>query len=604
MRNNYKNEHRLLEQMNRNEYRGEAMRIKRIHRFLAGVLAAVCTITLTGCSDVKGNADYLTTLSKNDCPYEEFLVVDVFDMFSNYQGIQSGWFGEIVKKKFNMELNIIAPNVAGGGDTLYNVRAAAGNLGDLIICKGVNGSLQDLVNAGLLYDMEDDLQGKEIMKYQDAIEYLNSNVQQDGIYAIPSQVSSNATDVPSEGIEPVYGPYIRWDLYRQLGYPELETIEDLLPVLKQMQKRYPIAENGAKTYAFSFFKDWDDNMMNAVKQPCCMYGYDEYGVVLAKADGTDYQSIIDDDSLYVRMLNFYFEANQLGLVDPESANQNYDQCFEKYKKGQILFSPWPWLAQSAYNTSINIEAGRGFMMAPVKDMQIYSYGCYPYGNQDSVIAVGSKAKDPQRLVDFICWLYSEEGIMVNGANRSGAAAGPRGLTWEIGTDGPYLTELGKEALFNGGNVKVPEEYGGGTWEEGASALNYKSVAQCEKSESGYYYYYNMWDSVKALDTSELTVDWREKMGADTTMEYLQDNNMLLVAPGTTYVAPVETSEQSTIRNQCKRAIQNYSWKMIFASDRESFEQLLDEMQVVVKSYGYDTILEYDMVNAKAKNQAK
>lgn len=244
------------------------------------------------------------------------------------------------------------------------------------------------------------------------------------------------------------------------------------------------------------------------------------------------------------------------------------------------------------------------MMAPVKDMQIYSYGCYPYGNQDSVIAVGSKAKDPQRLVDFICWLYSEEGIMVNGANRSGAAAGPRGLTWEIGTDGPYLTELGKEALFNGGNVKVPEEYGGGTWEEGASALNYKSVAQCEKSESGYYYYYNMWDSVKALDTSELTMDWREKMGADTTMEYLQDNNMLLVAPGTTYVAPVETSEQSTIRNQCKRAIQNYSWEMIFASDRESFEQLLDEMQAVVKSYGYDTVLEYDMTNAKAKNQAK
>lgn len=576
------------------------MKIKNIHKFMPiGLIIASCVI-MTSCSAVKKKADYLTTLSENDCPYEEFIVVDVFDMFANYQGIQSGWFGEIVKKKFNMELNIIAPNVAGGGDTLYDIRAAAGNLGDLIICKGVNGELQDLVNAGLVYNMESDLQGKEIMKYQTAIENLNSNVQQKGIYAIPSQVSENPPNVPSEGVEPGYGPYIRWDLYKELGYPELNTIEDLLPVLKQMQSLYPVAENGAKIYGFSFFKDWDDNMMNAVKQPCCMYGYDEYGVVLVKADGSDYQSIIEDDSLYVRMLNFYFEANQLGLVDPESVNQNYDQCFEKYRNGQILFSPWPWLGQAAYNTIANMEAGKGFMMAPVEDMQIYSYGCYPYGNQDNVIAVGSQAKDPQRLVDFINWLYSEEGIMANGANLLGAAAGPEGLTWEMGEDGPYLTEFGKEALLNGGEIEVPEEYGGGTWEAGASTLNYKPVVQCEKSDSGYYYYYNMWDSVKELDVSALTVDWREKMGADTTMEYLQKNNKILVSLGTAYVAPVENSDQSTIRNQCKRAIQNYSWEMIFAPDRESFENLLDEMQATVKSYGYDTILEYDMTHAKAK----
>ena len=35
-----------------------------------------------------------------------------------------------------MELNIIAPNIAGGGDTMREVRAAAGNLGDLIISSG------------------------------------------------------------------------------------------------------------------------------------------------------------------------------------------------------------------------------------------------------------------------------------------------------------------------------------------------------------------------------------------------------------------------------------------------------------------------------------
>ena len=520
-------------------------------------LLAVFCLNLCGCSDMKGNSGYLTALNANDCPYKDFIVVDVFDFSANYQGIQSGWFGEVVRKKFNMELNIISPNITKGGDTLFEVRAAAGNLGDLIICKGVNGQLQDMVNAGLIYNMEDDLQDKNIMRYREAIENPNSSVWQEGIYAIPSEVSANGAYVSSEG----YGPYIRWDLYKKLGYPEVDTLEDLLPVLKEMQERYPTTENGAKTYGFSFFKDWDDNMMNAVKQPCCMYGYDEYGVVLAKADGSDYQSIIEDDSIYVRMLNFFYEANQMGLIDPKSASQSYDQCFDKYREGQVFFSPWPWLGKSAFNTISNVEQGKGFMMAPVKDLQIYLYGCYPYGNQDSIIAVGSQSADPARLVDFIDWLYSEEGIMMNGASLSGAAAGSEGLTWEMHEDGSCLTDFGREALMNGGNIEVPEEYGGGTWESGTSVLNYKAVVQCEKSERGFHYYYELWDSVRAFDTSSLVEDWRERMNADTTMDYLQKNDMFLVAPGMLYTASVETAEQTTIRYQCKRAIQDYSWEI-------------------------------------------
>ena len=394
------------------------------------------------------------------------------------------------------------------------------------------------------------------------------------------------------------GTYIK-----KLGYPEADTLEDLLAVLKEMQERYPMTENGAKTYGFSFFKDWDDNMMNAVKQPCCMYGYDEYGVALAKADGSDYQSIIEDDSIYVRMLNFFYEANQMGLIDPKSASQSYDQCFDKYREGQVFFSPWSWLGKSAFNTISNVEQGKGFMMAPVKDLQIYLYGCYPYGNQDSIIAVGSQSADPARLVDFIDWLYSEEGIMMNGASLSGAATGPEGLTWEMHEDGPCLTDFGREALMNGGNIEVPEEYGGGTWESGTSVLNYKAVVQCEKSERGFHYYYELWDSVRAFDTSSLVEDWRERMNADTTMDYLQKNDMFLVAPGMLYTASVETAEQTTIRYQCKRAIQDYSWEMVFAPDRQRFEELLDEMQATVKSYGYDVILEYDMTHAKLKRQS-
>ena len=94
------------------------------------------------------------------------------------------------------------------------------------------------------------------------------------------------------------------------------------------------------------------------------------------------------------------------------------------------------------------------------------------------MSIGSKAEDPERLAAFVDWLYSPEGIRNNRAQTSGGMAGPEGLCWEYGEDGPYLTDFGKKALL-GEDVEVPEEWGKGTWSEGISALNYSTVASCE-----------------------------------------------------------------------------------------------------------------------------
>lgn len=55
--------------------------------------------------------------------YKNFITVDVYDEFANYQGIQSGWFAKEVRDRFNMELNIIAPNVTGGRQHHYHAGA-------------------------------------------------------------------------------------------------------------------------------------------------------------------------------------------------------------------------------------------------------------------------------------------------------------------------------------------------------------------------------------------------------------------------------------------------------------------------------------------------
>lgn len=542
---------------------------------------------------------------KEECPYDEFIVVDVFDALSNYQGIQSGWFAKIIKDRFNMEFNIIAPNVAGGGGTLFDTRVASGNIGDIVIFDAEKGALQDLVNVGLIMDMSEMLADKDIMRYERAIRALNDPISETAIYAIPSEISSNSPMLSSEALDLNYGPYLRWDIYAELGYPEINTLEDLLPILKQMQDLQPFSDSGEPVYAFSFFKDWDANLMNAAKQPACLYGYDEYGFILLKADSFDYQSIIDEDSLYVRNLRFFFEANQMGLIDPESVAQNYNTVFEKYEDGQVLFSPWPWLGQAAYNTDEHTSKGKGFMIVPISDMEVYSYGCRPEGNAKTVIAIGSNAQDPERLADFVDWLYSPEGIILNSAQpTTDSTAGLEGLMWEITKGGPVLTEFGKDALIRKEEVMIPEEYGGGTWADGKSVLNYKSVVLTDLDENGYPYAYKLWDSVRSLQQNALWDDWSTFMDAQSSIEYLTKNDQIVIAPGCSFSEVTETSEITTIRSQCKSVIVDYSWRMVFAEDEGEFNSLLQEMQDTVNSLGYEQVLAVDLENAKAYHEAR
>lgn len=572
-------------------------------RVISAFLCTVMAVSLlTGCgSDEKKSAD---NKGSKDGNYEEFITVDVYDEFANYQGVQSGWFAKIVKDKFNMELNIIAPNVAGGGQTLYQTRSAAGELGDLVLVNTSNGKLNDLVSSGLIMDCTDLMDGKDIVEnYGETIDVTNEGLPEEGMFAFPNSVSTDAATESSEGLEPTFGPYIRWDYYKELGYPKMENLDDFLDVLEGMQKLAREKEGSEDIYAISLFKDWDDNMMNNAKQPACMYGYDEVGFVLSKADGTEEQSILDDDSIYMDVLDFFYEANQRGLVDPDSTTQNYDTWSAKYTDGKVLYCPWPWVGQNLYNTAENKAAGKGFMMAPVEDMQIFSYGSCPEGNSTQVIAIGSNAEDPQRMADFIDWLYSPEGIELNG--QANGAAGIKGLTWDVNEDGkPELTEFGKEALPMN-DVAVDEEYGGGNWKDGVSALNFKTVnLEDIDPNTGAPYNYQEWETTLENNKTALDEDWSAHMGADTTMEYLENHNMLLVAPGSSYSVPEADSNITTVRGQCKSAIVDGSWKMIFAKDDAEFNSLKKDMQKTAKGLGYDDVLKVDMKNAADQTAAR
>lgn len=100
---------------------------------------------------------------------------------------------------------------------------------------------------------------------------------------------------------------------------------------------------------------------------CALYGYENLGFALGKVDGSEIQSVIDSDSMYVRALKFLFEANQKGLIDPESTTQNFDTLQTKFRNGDVLYSFWPWLGAGVYNTTENTSEGKDL---PLRQLRI------------------------------------------------------------------------------------------------------------------------------------------------------------------------------------------------------------------------------------------
>ena len=555
----------------------------------------------SGAEDSTGSGDSALTEGKQK--YPESITIDVFDTQANFMGEQTGWFAKVVEDKFNMKLNIISSNV--GGDALFQTRSANGNLGDLILTNSSGGRLADLVQADLVLDMTDYIADCEnLQKYMDAIENTSALANEAGIWAVPSEISSLSPTEASEATEPTNAFSIRFDLYEEIGMPEIETLEDLLPVMQQMVEVAGTSDSGKDVYAFSCFADWDgDIMQNAGAFPA-LFGWDFQGFAMYDVSDKSYPivSVIDDDSFYVRSLRFLYTANQMGLVDPESTTQNFDTLSSKIADGAVLYGWWPWLGTGYYNSSDHTSEGKGFASIVVNEMKCSAFGAYAVGNNGNSIMVGSKAQDPQRMVDFIDWLYSPEGIEMS-CSQVGGSCGPEGLTWEMDENGnPVLTEFGIRAFIDQEDgLQVPSEWGGGGWTDGISQLNYQAIGVSDiNEETGMCYNYTKWDDYIDRTQTKLSVDWQEWTGYKTSLEYFAANDWLAIRQGTNYSAPDYSTEVNAIKDQVKQIIVDYSWRMVFANSDEEFDAMLKEMQDTCIGLGYDQVYEVDVQNVKDK----
>ncbi len=571
------------------------MKIKRkikraVSMLLTSAMISSLMLGTTGCSGGGSSNKDLITLN-------------VYSQTANWSGMQTGWYAKLLEDKFNVQLNII-PDAEGTYETLVE----SGSLGDLVVWGDNGAEYKDAVNYGLLYDWEDGDLCKTYAPslWENAQIALESNRKISGngnVYGVGHNLASSLEDRQSF----FYTWDIRWDLYSQLGHPEVNNLDDYVELLKQMREICPTDEAGNKTYAASLWPDWDGSMVMYVKaMATAYYGYDELALGLYDASNGEFHDTLEIDGPYLNLLRFFNKLYQNDLLDPDSMTQTYDQMAEKVKRGGTFFSIFNYAGSMAYNTSAHIADNK--MMLPLVPSEASPpvYGMSLLGG-NRVWSIGAHTEYPELCMEIIDWLYSPEGSM-------SIWYGIKDLMWYYDENGnTCFTELGLECnrdpKYDLGGVEWTSKETGKTYKLGANFTdgmlqlnNTAWVVDATNPESnGETFNKDRWRSMMGDAKCDIEQDWRDHVGFDYIQEYMESGNYSVI-PGTSYSQPKRSAELEVTWTQVTEAIKTYSWRAIYAKNDGEFDYLVNQMIKICDEYGYDDLLEWSLEQAEVRYQ--
>lgn len=505
--------------------------------------------------------------------------ITIYSQLANYSGELTGWFAELMKQKYNVVMTIIPDS-----DGTFDTRMESGDLGDIVVFGSTGNQYQRAATSGMLFDWnEDDIlsdYGPYVKAHMPYALENNANLNNsigagDVVYGFGHNVATSTEDHEAF----FYTMDLRWDLYKELGYPEVNTIDDLYNLFVSMKEICPTDEAGNETYAVSMWPDWDGNMVMYVKAfATCYWGYDEMGFGLYDVETGKYHDALEPDGPYLKSLKFFNKLYQAGLVDPNSITQTYDKMSEKAQNGGIFYSIFDYAGSQLYNSEEHLSAGKAMYPMVPKDASPLCYGMNVMGG-NRVWTIGANTEYPELCMAIINYLTTPEGYMTYWY-------GPKDVCWYYDENGnSCLTELGEQAYKDRKGTIMPAEWGGISFNEGTFQANNTTWSRdaSNPDSNGETYNCDNWVSRRADTDYDILNDWRDRTGCYNAQEYLNTTNYK-VSLATSYSESAKSDELEIIWEQVKNTIVTSSWNAIYAESDEEFDKIVADMTAKVKEY--------------------
>ena len=556
-------------------------------RIVAWLLIMTMVLGLAGCGAASAGS---TAGSEGGSTAQEGSAAKTITLYPYNAGLQSGpvtgWLGDYLLEK-GIILEVIPYS-----EEKTQAMQASGSLPDIVVFNSATNAKAAL-EAGMLLPLDD---------YQDQLPHVMENDilkagldyareyygTEDGELSIlPFGVGKNTLYAAADTDR--YAIKLNYQLYEQIGAPEFEKLEDVIPILKEMQQAYPQNEEGMNVYAMNLFSDFDTthffNMMSIYSILGYHWNYLPYGIEYEIETGTPY-SIFREDSVYRRGARFMYELNQQGLLDPDSLTQERATADKKVSSKASVAG---WAGVPGW-------AGKGYLPVPFDEFKPSLVTEEPYGKVG--IAISANAENVDTCLKFVDMLADYDALLT-------LYNGPQGDRWDIKDGKLVMTDKFKEYLEAGGGTYVLENG------EEYSLFNIVSyIPNMGNTIEKYGEPFPMTLWTEYVDRQYETEDaqaWSARYGYKYLKDLLEAENKMTAVMDTSFV-PFLTPDSDDMKltlAALKDVIVPSTWELIYAKDDAEFEQIWSRMKQNAEALGLEDVISYKVEDiAQAKETAK
>ncbi|GKU80146.1 ABC transporter substrate-binding protein [Paenibacillus sp. L3-i20] len=334
---------------------------------------------------------------------KEPLHVTFYGLYNNYK--MPAWGADPSSEWIKDNFDIHIKSISSDGNAMHKLQTmvAINQLPD-IIWGEKDADLERLREAGLLVPLDDYIEKYPNLKKWAGEKILNLLRAPDGkIYYFPNYYSENPYGNA--------GYVVNKKIYRELGKPKLETINDLYTYLKLVKEKYPNVipfETGQATEGHGI-----DQLFSSFKEE--NYSFTRYFAV-TKDD--EMVSIYQDQGFRESAL-FVAQLMREGLMPQNALTQTEYQVSEKLMNGTVAVhasaDPMRLVMPADAALSISNPDDGYFFIDPIYKEGLDPKKIYP-GTYNilgwNVSTISTSAKNPEAIFAMLDWMTGHEGSAV------------------------------------------------------------------------------------------------------------------------------------------------------------------------------------------------
>ena len=369
------------------------------------------------------------------------------------------------------------------------------------------------------------------------------------------------------------GLTIRWDWYKELGYPEVKNEDDFLNVVKQIVDLHPTTENGDKVYGVATFSD---GSLWGWQIPGCYYGYhnisDAYSLKLVDDCNEVVNNFTDMDSPVWHMIEYYYKANQMGIFDPDSLTMKGEDLNAKATNGQIVSPVCNWYGGSLYANAREEDPDtlKGYMVLPMEGQYNWDNATFNIG-WSFYTAASADTPYMEQVMKVFDYMNTLEGARM-------CVMGKEGRVWEMVDGKPAIKDEYIDLRLNG-DAKESSQKTSGLWGGVVCA------SSSTKLEDGGQV--NLWETpeIWKLTLNPLQKDFCEHYGVEVPAEAARK----LIAEGKAYdksagtlamdiisLIPATPADISRIDTRCLDIMIKAIPNLVLAENQDEYDRIKEE----------------------------